>query len=74
VAGPVVSAPPDAGFLIPGASASEDAFEDLLSRCCADSGVAQTPDAAYVELAAEALNLLAVNLDVRSVYRGAQVG
>lgn len=64
---------PDSGLVISGASASEDAFEDLLSRCCVDSGVAETPDAAYVELAAEALNLLAVNLDVRSAYRGAQV-
>jgi hypothetical protein len=60
-------------LVLPGASISEDAFEQLLSQCCADSGVAETPVAAYVELAAEALNLLAVNLDVRSAYRGAQV-
>ena len=49
------------------------AFEEALETFIADAGVGATPPAAYHELVGEALNLLAVNLDMRGRTRGSQI-
>lgn len=52
---------------------TERAHEKQLLMFLADSGVGPSPAAAESELAAEALNMLAINLDGQDRFRGSQI-
>ena len=54
-------------------SAEEQAFEELLLKVLADSGVRATPEPALSELCAEALNMLGVSLDMQNMPRASQI-